>query len=229
MSDDNQAQFVIDRLNEIHQSLRELRRPPGASGLLASFGWWTRIVRTAHAVGLLHQAGLAHEAAPLVRALIHHSVALIWLIEQPSEALPALRWEHGKEGDRMLTKALEREWELDPNSGPKRPNDSAPEGYRYLQNTEALCDRVDMRDAYVPFLLESKFTHPTGMSADAYLMDAGGGSVHLLQSCDMHTPLRGCAFFAAGATSRFASLAGLEDIANEADELEASLITQAED
>lgn len=226
MSDDDQAQLVIDRLYEIHQSVHEVtgqvRHLPG---LLASYGWWTRIVRTAHAVGLLHQAGLAHEAAPLVRALIHHSVALLWLMEDPSEALPALRWEHGKEGDRMLTKALERDWELDPNCGPKRPDTNAPDGYVYLKDAEKLCERAEMPHAYVAFLLESKFTHPTAISADAYLMDVDG-TVHLLHSCEEHTPLRGCALLAAGATSRFANLAGLEDVVSEADDLEGSLVPE---
>jgi hypothetical protein len=226
---DDRAQVVIDRINEIHDSLDSLRAEVGAGlgKLLAAYGWWTRIVRTARAIELLHQAGLAHEASPLVRALLHHGVALKWLVEHPDEALPALVWEHKFQASRMLNKALERAWDLDPDIGPEPPAKEAPDGYHYLKNTEALCARVDMPHAYVAFLSESKFTHPTGISADAYLTDVDG-PLMLLRDPEVHTPLRGIAVFAAESTGRFASLAGLHQAAAEANALAESLIAAAE-
>jgi hypothetical protein len=226
---ETRSQSVIGRIVEIHGSLDTLSAEvgPGLAGLLAAYGWWTRIVRTARAIVVLHQAELAHEASPLVRTLLHHTVALKWLVEYPDEALPALVWEHRSEGARMLNKALERAWDLDPDIGPKPPADKPPSGLQYLKNTEALCGRVDMANAYVAFLSESKFTHPTAISADAYLADVEGRLV-LLHDPGAHTPLRGAALFAADSTALFAALAGLAGIATEAGVLRDSLVVAPE-
>lgn len=222
---DDRAHFVIERLVELSQTLTTLtaEEGPGIARLLAAYGWWTRSVRTANAIGLLHRSGLAHEASPLVRTLLHHAVALKWLEERPSEALPALAWEHRCEGNRMLNKALERAWDLDPTLALPPAADKPPTGYKYLKNTEELCERVDMSNAYVAFLSESKFTHPTAISADAYLGEVDG-KVVLLQDAGAHTPLRGAALIAADSTARFASLVGLPDIDAEAAALRDSLI-----
>jgi hypothetical protein len=221
---EGQSRVVIARTYEIHEQMSVLEAHDGTNPaqLLAAYGWWSRIIRTARAIGLLYDSGHGHEASPLIRALLHHSVALAWLVEEPEEALPALVWEHQHEGRRMLGKALQRAWDLDPSLGPALPIESAPVGYAYLKSTEQLCDRVGMSNAFVAFLAESKFTHPTAISADAYLGDGGSGVV-LLRDPGPLVPLRGTALFASESTIRFATLAQLTEIADEAANLRDSV------
>ena len=188
---------------------------------MAAYGWWSRIVRTAQAIAVLHRAGLAHEAAPLVRTNLHHSIALQWLIVYPDEARAALAWEHQSQGGKMLRKAIEEGWDLGPDAAWDPPTDRAPEGYLYLQSTEALCERMGVRDAYVSFLVQSKLTHPTGFSADVY---ATVDHV-LLRDPGFDAPLFGVALVAADATARFAALAHLAAIESEATQLREMLLS----
>ncbi len=221
MSDlEQEARRVIDRIWELHVQLPEvaIEDGPGARQLLAAAGWWTRIVRTARAVKLLHDQGLAHESAPLKRALFHHVIALKWLVLYPAEALDAIVWEHGLEGNKMLKKAIERAWDISADAGPACPTSHKPSGMQYLQNTEALCAKVEMPDVYPAFLLESKYVHPTLISADAYLTrEADTGSVVIGPPDGM--PLHGLTVLVADATVSFATLAGLTNIEREAAEL----------
>ncbi len=68
----------------------------------------------------------------------------------------------------MLSRARAGPWDLDLDLVPDRPTEGAPEGYQYLRNTEALCEKLSIPDGYVAFLAASKLTQPTGMSADVY-------------------------------------------------------------
>lgn len=69
-----------------------------ASASLLGYGWWVRIVRTALAVRTLHQDGLGHEAAPLVRTILHHAAALCWLVREPDRAAEAVKYQASSEG-----------------------------------------------------------------------------------------------------------------------------------
>ncbi len=214
--DADAAAAVIDRLSQLQAAtLPRLEADVNLRQLLVGYGWWTRIVHTSQAVLAAHSAGVAHEAAPLVRALIHHSVALKWLAEFPDEATAAITWEHQRRGEETLRKALDRGWDIDPEAGPTAPTDDAPEGYRYLMSMEKLCARATMTQAFVPLLLESKFSHPTGISADAYLAGEVPNIV-LVQHPDRYTPLHASAMFAAEATIQFAEIALLANLAQQA-------------
>jgi len=210
MSDDvERATSAIEQLVELHRlTLPQADGSANLRQLLVAYGWWTRIVHSAQAIMAVHSAGVAHEAAPLVRALIHHAVALKWVADFPDEATEAITWEHGLQGDRTVRKAIDRGWDIDPGAGPQRPVDGEPEGYKYLRSMEKLCGRADMAQAFVPLLIESKFAHPTGISADAYL-SGDWPNVVLVQHPDVYTPLGASALFAAEATIQFGKIAGL--------------------
>jgi hypothetical protein len=224
---DLRASQVMERIESAFKDIGaiEVEDGPGVAKALAAYGWWARIVRTGRAIVILHRQGLAHEAAPLVRTLLHHSAALIWLDEFPDEALEALRWEHQKQGSKMLAKAIERSWDLDPIGLVESPTDEKPAGYRYLQQTEELCCRAGLDHLYVAFLIESKFTHPTGLSADAYLAVVGDELV-LLKEPPVHTPLRGAVVFAAESTRRFCAMVGRDDLGDPIAEMAESLASQ---
>lgn len=195
---------------------------PGLSTLLVAWGWWSRIVRSAEAVVLLYDNHLAHEAAPIVRTIVHHTVALRWLITRPAEVLAALTWEHQREGSKVLAKVLERGRDLEPNTGPTPPDAKPPPGVKFLRDAEKLCERTGEPNAYPAFLFESKFLHPTGISADAYLELGLEGPV-LLKDAGVATDLSGTALFATSATVDFSTLAGLDELAAKATEIQDSL------
>ena len=214
------GESAINRLVKIRDSLDSLTAEQGSndSQLLAAYGWWSRIVRTAQAIALLHRAGLAHEASPLVRANLHHSIALQWLIACPDEALPALWWEHQSKGHQMLKRASEGSWGIGPDLVWDPPADEAPEGCRYLQSMALLCEKMGIPDAYVAFLAESKLTHPTAFSADVYVTKEQGRIV-LLRDPGFSASLSGVALVAADSTAQFAALAHLGDVEREATQL----------
>jgi Family of unknown function (DUF5677) len=91
--DTRRAEQTIERLVSDVESLTDLNVPAAkaAAGLLG-YGWWLRCVRTADAIRLLHKSGLGQEASPLVRTLIHHELALLWLESSPDEALEAVTY-----------------------------------------------------------------------------------------------------------------------------------------
>ena len=231
MSDDvDRAAAAIEELAKLHAStMLHADEETDLRQLLVAFGWWTRIVHTAQGIAAVHAAGVAHEAAPLVRALIHHSVALKWLTEFPDEVTEAITWEHGKQGARAWGRAVDRGWELTPDAGPQAPTDGAPPGYRYLTSMEDLCARASMANALVPLLIESKYAHPTGISADAYLADGeppkeGELNIGLVLHPDAYAPLYSTALFAVDATVQFGDLANLPEMVNRATALRDEMI-----
>ena len=128
---------------------------------VVAYGWWTRIVRSARAIALLHEAGLAHEASPIVRTVLHHAMALKWLLLDPEGVLPALDYEHWKETGSMQTRAEHLGWEV---GNPTQPNPAPtkPEGYKYLKKLSDLCDLVGHPNAYLVYQSESKYVIQLG-------------------------------------------------------------------
>jgi hypothetical protein len=69
-------------------------------------GWTKRCVRGAEAVMVLQGAGYAGEAAPLMRSVVEHSVALRWLVAEGDAILPTLKTNHKSGTERLLDAAL---------------------------------------------------------------------------------------------------------------------------
>jgi hypothetical protein len=63
---DEPAAELIVRLNRLHSSLGSLAAPAGReTAALLGYGWWTRVVRSAEAMRLLHSHALSrrHQAS----------------------------------------------------------------------------------------------------------------------------------------------------------------------
>jgi len=77
---------------------------------LTAYGWWAGITRSAQAISTLHQSGLAHESAPIVRTVLQHTLALQWLVETGDKAVAAVQ-EYTDDNTRKLLKTLaEANW-----------------------------------------------------------------------------------------------------------------------
>lgn len=84
------ADGAIRSLARAHHELPAIEPASGhRTEALVAYGWWSRIIRTAHAVAVLHDSGLAHESSPLVRVVLHHYAAMKWLLDEPDQVLEA--------------------------------------------------------------------------------------------------------------------------------------------
>ena len=150
---------------------------PGMGNLFtAAFGWWAGITRSSQAVLTLRRAGLEHEAAPIVRSIVQHSLVLQWMVEVGDEAIKAVA-EYGDNNTRLLLDTFAKaKWEapegFDPEV-PPRPAVANPLVSK-LKNFEELCIRYDARKLYVTFRLLSAYAHPTPIGALAYFDQASG-------------------------------------------------------
>ena len=167
-----------------------------------AFGWWIRVIRTAEGLRLMHQAGLAHESSPLLRTILHHTAAIEWLTRDPEEVLDALREEHEQRRHTLGEKARQRDWDLTEVDLGSRPPKKKVIGLEYLRQFEQMCDRIGVANLYVAYMLESTYSHASGLSADAYLDLDEQGWPRLRDTAALEgVPLTTTAMFAATATS----------------------------
>ena len=173
------------------------------------FGWWMRTLRTAEGVRLLHQAGLSHEASPLLRTILHHTGALEWLRLHPEEVIEALREEHVQRRHDLAGQASRRDWDLSGVDLGQPPPKQKLDGLRYLRNFEKMCDHVGIGNLYVAYKVESAYAHPSALSADTYICPGPDGLPQLRGSpVTGGVPLKATAMFAAVATRVFGQLSG---------------------
>ena len=167
---DRSAADAIRTLGELPPSLTDLSAPVGLTdAAVVGFGWWLRVLRTAEGILLMHDAGLSHEASPLLRTVLHHTVAIEWLRQNSEEVLEALHYEHALRRQTVGQKATERNWDLDGVKLGPPPRGDKPEGLKYLSQFEKLCDRVGAPDVYMAYKVESTYAHASGLSADTYV------------------------------------------------------------
>jgi hypothetical protein len=201
---------AIRELNDLCSSLGTLTvATEKANSLLVGFGWWVRVIRTAEGIRILHEASLSHEASPLLRTVLHHTVALEWLRRYPEEVLEALADEHRRRRQSVGQKAKARDWDLTGIAwGPPPPGTKAP-GLQYLRNFEELCDHVQAPNAYVAYMAESTYAHASGLSAGRYFERDEEGRTWLSDGATMPgIPLRATVMFAATATNILGTFIG---------------------
>jgi hypothetical protein len=150
---------------------------PGATRVFtAAFGWWAGITRSSQAVLALRRSGLEHEAAPIVRSIVQHSLVLQWMVEVGDAAIDAVA-EYGDNNTRLLLDTLaQADWPLPDGldaSVPPRPAVANPLVSK-VKNFEELCIRYGARQLYVTFRLLSAYAHPTATGAMAYVDHASG-------------------------------------------------------
>jgi hypothetical protein len=117
---------------ELRDDSRASRSDGGAVAVI--WGWTARVARTAEAVLRLHQDRFDVEAAPMVRTMLEHSVAIWWMSDKRGVAYQALvrarsssmklfekaqngGWELHSEMAQLLSEAISIETDADTMSG----------------------------------------------------------------------------------------------------------------
>lgn len=216
---ENPADLAITRLMRFMSDAGPLAKPMGGPSssvgeAMLAYGWWVRTVRTAEAVRLLHRSGLEHEAAPLVRTVIQHSVALIWLADERIDAYEAAMYRHFQRELGDTDSPLARYWRQ-VTSGDRSDSPTscdAPESLRRLENFRNMCDHVDRDNSYVYYALNayqaystaSIYVHPSAGGANSYLdLNNKGIALRTVASHNQQDSLRQTGIFAVGATKAF--------------------------
>lgn len=144
-----------------------------AEAVAVVFGWTNRVVRTGEASLILLDAGFEAEAAPLIRSMIEHAIALHWLVDTPAEALQALirerqhqvavlreaqasGWELSEETQRLIEEALAVETDRGSRSADR------------LLATRHRAIAYGLGFLYQAWLVETWDSHASRASATAY-------------------------------------------------------------
>jgi hypothetical protein len=169
-----------DVARQVLDGLLELPLPPhlaidvdGATVFTVGYGWYMRVRRTADAGRLLSDAGLDHEAAPLIRSMIEHAVALLWLADARDDAVTVLRRLHQHWAGNVKT-ALNTTsgWTVDPAMlDVFLAADIPTTSQDRLAAFKHRCEHYGHQNLYVAWLSETQESHPTLLTANAYVAE----------------------------------------------------------
>lgn len=144
-----------------------------AATTAVAWGWLVRVIRTGESAILLARHGLGPESAPLVRSVIEHSIRLAYAAHAGSEVIEVGLRERSRSLEK-LKKAQSSGWPLPA----EQLNDiewmqaEANEEYKHLDSFAHLAHVVkripSLGQLYMAWLLETQFSHPTLISAQAY-------------------------------------------------------------
>jgi hypothetical protein len=146
-------------------------------------GWWQFTNRTAKALITLYDRGFTVEAAPLMRNLVGHAYAMTWMADSGEPAVVALT-EYWREHRTKLANNINETWNLpEPVEAPaSEPLVFAnPESERIhkqligeLRNFDNMVKAYGTADVYPVYRHQSAYSHTTGGTADAFLVDDNG-------------------------------------------------------
>lgn len=148
------------------------------------FGWTNRVLRTAQSVLLLQCDGFAAEAAPLVRSMLEHAMALHWLLDQPGDAFQALVRARQHEV-RKLRETQQMGWQMSDDIQTLMGELLAIEtdGSRsadHLLATKHHAQCYDLGALYQAWLVETWSSHASLSSANDYFESQGDSDFVLL-------------------------------------------------
>ena len=174
------AEQVVEQLADALDNIAaegSIQAIPGNSRVfIVAYGWWAHTTRSSQAVLTLRRAGLEHEASPIIRNILQHSLALQWLIDIGDKAVDAIE-EYSDNNVRLLSDTMGKaNWPPVPGlnlATPPKPATANPLVTK-LKNFEELCVAYNAQQLYVPFRLMSAYAHPTAVGARAYLDERSG-------------------------------------------------------
>jgi hypothetical protein len=168
------------------------------------------VVRTAEAIRFLDRAGFGHEAAPLRRTVLDHTLALLWLVRDPAEVVACYTWHHHSKQHALGKEAEAGDWNLSDIPLPAQPAKSEkPARYGLLLRPDELAEYLGFSAAYVAFMFETAFVHPTVRGADAYVVSEEGQIGLLAEPRSDEIPLHSSALLVGMASDALGEL--LED------------------
>lgn len=141
--------------------------------LTVVWGWTTRVVRTAEAVLLLHDAKLDVEGAPLVRSMLEHAIAIWWIADKRGVGYQALVRARARSME-LLDRAQATGWQLADEAqqllqaGISIETDDDTKAGDYLLNAQPRAVEYGLGSFHQAWLIETWTSHASLMSAQAY-------------------------------------------------------------
>lgn len=137
------------------------------------WGWTSRCVRLAETALLLHQQGYGHEAAPIMRSLIEHAIAIPWVVDRRGVAFQSLsrgRVRHFEKVD----KAQQTGWPLSAEAAARLRRAMVDETDADTKSEDVnlhVFERAvayNLGKLYQAWLIENAETHACLLSAEPY-------------------------------------------------------------
>ncbi len=142
-----------------------------ATAFQVAYGWMAHIIRTGEAVLLLASSGFEHEAAPLVRTVFEHAIALRWLEDMRGDAVQVLVRMRGRSAERL------RDWQ--PNGWTMGDGDTQKLiqatidvetdedtfTYNVFKETKKRAEQYKLGELYQMWLVRTWYSHPSVQTA----------------------------------------------------------------
>jgi hypothetical protein len=181
------------------------------------WGWTARVARTAEATLSLHREGFDVEAAPLVRSMLEHAIAIFWLVDKRGPAYQALAraralsWQKFKQAQATGRKLDVEKAELLERAVTVETDDDTL-SKDYLLSTAHRAVAYNLGLFYQAWLIETWGTHATMLSAEPYFtfsdsLEEGTATVTRLHHVPRNTERETAA---ATVTALHAALTGYE-------------------
>jgi hypothetical protein len=182
MVNKDEVAAVVASLCEFYDGIAEITMESRIRRtVILAHGWYVTILRTSQAILILEARSLGHEAAPLRRSLIEHSLGLVWLSEATEDAVNSvlgryknMNLKNLREGVENFKDSLGDDY-LKLREALSSVLDFAIEGSSEDQflRFKHLCDRFRVRRMYMAWLRYTGLSHPTYASACAYIRGSG--------------------------------------------------------
>lgn len=144
-----------------------------AGAVAVVWGWTARVMRMAEFALLLHRSGYDLEAAPILRSILEHAIALPWVADKRGRAYQTLARERAS-GWARFSRAQSQAWTLEGEaadllkSASHVETDADTYSEDTLLKTLHCAQAYDLGPLYQAWLLETWSTHATLMSAEPY-------------------------------------------------------------
>jgi hypothetical protein len=178
LMDEADALLATDS-TEIHRQHDEV--------FLAMFGWWRMVVRSSRALWALNGQGYTIEAAPIMRNIVDHTLAMVWLADVGKDGLTALEVMAHWSREQTIERAKINNWTIPPEvlqvAPPVQPGDPDEKKYNALVgefvNFSNRVDAFAIPDMYVVYQYLSRYSHSSAYTAHPYIQRMDDGTIRL--------------------------------------------------
>ncbi|GAA5103010.1 hypothetical protein GCM10025762_03090 [Haloechinothrix salitolerans] len=139
--------------------------------LRCMYGWWAWINRSSKLLLAAAAAGLEHEAAPNVRSILEHTLALLWVCDEGNTALDAIEAAWKVRQGELYDELIAAGWPV-PDDVTRADTVEHPR-MRTILKIHRLFVAYDAHYLYIPYRMLSTHVHPSAKGATGYLTDDG--------------------------------------------------------
>lgn len=156
------AVVAAEQASTLQQDLGRLR---------CMYGWWAWINRSSKLLLAAAAAGLEHEAAPNMRSILEHTLAMLWVLDEGDTALDAVEAAWKVRQGELYDELVAAGWPVP--DGVTRADKVEHPRMRRILKIHRLFVAYDAHHLYIPYRMLSTHVHPSAKGAAAYLSDDG--------------------------------------------------------